>query len=58
MPKETKITVGLDLTITKETADRCMRILAMYFEDNPNNIFELENENGTKIIAKMIRRDD
>ena len=55
------VDVDVNLSVTDKTVDRCLRILEMWLEDNPQ--YEIVGEwlplvsGGKRIILKVHRRD-
>ena len=55
------IDVDVNLSVTSKTVDRCLRILEMWLEDNPQ--YDIVGERhpllsgGKHIILKVCRRD-
>ena len=57
-----KITVNVDtrITVSDESAERCLRILEMWQEDNPDKYIEgreVETETGRKILYRICERN-
>ncbi len=56
MARSTEITVNVGISVTKETAERCLEILSMYLTDNPLVDIEthtFEHEDGDRIMRRV-----
>lgn len=54
MAKATEITVDVKVAIPNETICRCLRILEMWMDDNPDKNIIVERLNGTEGIFHRI----
>lgn len=58
---QNKLTVEVEtkLTVSDESAERCLKILEMWQEDNPDKFIEgreVETETGRKILYRICER--
>ncbi len=59
MQNKWTIEVETKLTVSDESAERCLRILEMWQEDNPDKFIEgreVETETGKKILYRICKR--
>jgi len=54
MAKATEITVGVRVNIPDETICRCLRVLEMWMDDNPDKNIIVEQVNGIDRIHHRI----
>lgn len=60
---QSKLTIEVEtkLTVSDESAERCLRILEMWQEDNPDKFIEgreVETETGRKILYRIVNRGE
>lgn len=56
-----KVTISIGLEIPQETVDRCLRILEMYMDDNPDLTLVCERisgEDGIRYKLRIIREQE
>lgn len=54
------VEVETKLTVSDESAERCLKILEMWQEDNPDKFIEgreVETETGRKILYRICERN-
>lgn len=59
MKNELTIEVETKLTVSDESAERCLKILEMWQEDNPDKFIEgreVETETGRKILYRICEK--
>ena len=58
---ELNVEINAKLSISDDTADRCLRLLEMWQDDNPNKFIEGERiitKYGMKTIFRIKEKDD
>lgn len=56
-----KLTISIGLEIPQETVDRCLRILEMYMDDNPDLTIACERiskEDGIRYKLRIMREQE
>ena len=48
MAKAEKITVKLELGISEETVEKCLRVLELWLGDHPDKTIHVKDENGVR----------
>ena len=60
MKSELTIEVDTRIAVSDESAERCLKILEMWQEDNPDKFIEgreVETETGRKILYRICERN-
>ena len=55
------IEIQANLTVSDETAERCLKLLEMWQEDNPDSCIvgeKIQTTAGIKTVFKIVRRDE
>lgn len=61
MKSELTVDVYPKLTVTDEQAERCLRLLEMWQEDNPDKFIQgdtKDTESGRKTVFQILRRTE
>ena len=61
MAQGLSIEVKANLTVSDETAERCLKLLEMWQEDNPDLLIvgeKIQTTTGIKTVFKIVRRDE